>query len=82
MSCPYLERGRIPLCRAVGKRGMELSPGRMEADCFSGDFTRCPLLLLFPPIQERKSWRPALSTKRHSEKEGGPDGWRKGAPVL
>jgi hypothetical protein len=81
MSCPYLERGRIALCRAVGKRGMELNPERMETDCFSGDFTRCPLLL-FPPIQEPKSWRQALSSKRNSAKERGPDGWRKSLPAF
>jgi len=81
MSCPYLERGRIALCRAVGKRGMELNPEGMETDCFSGDFTRCPLLLI-PPIQERKSWRPALSLKKNSEKERGPDGCRKYLPAA
>jgi hypothetical protein len=81
MSCPYLERGRIVLCRAVGKRGMELNLEGMETDCFSGDFSKCSLLL-FPPIQERTSRRPALSSKRSYEKEGGPDGWRKCIPAV
>ena len=81
MSCPYLERGRIALCRAVGKRGMELNPEGMETDCFSGDFSQCSLLL-FLPSQERRSLRPAPPSKKSSEKGGDPDGWRKFLPAV
>ena len=81
MSCPYLERGRIALCLAVGKRGMELTPEGMETDCFSGDFSQCSLLL-FPSIQVRRSWRLPLYSKRSSEKEGDPNGGRKFFPAV
>ena len=76
MSCPYLERGRVALCRAVGRRGMVLNLEGMETDCFSGDFTRCTLLL-FPPAYERPTRRSALPLKRSMKQEGEPDGWRK-----
>jgi hypothetical protein len=48
MSCPYLEGGQIPLCRAPagGRRGMRLPEGEMP--CFSGDFSDCGLLIHFP----------------------------------
>jgi hypothetical protein len=69
MSCPYLERGRIALCRAVGKRGMELNPEGMETDCFSGDFSLCSLLL-FPAHRERRTLRPATLRKKGLEKGG------------
>ena len=81
MSCPYLERGKISLCHAVGKRGMEVKPDWAEADCFSGDFSQCSLLL-FPAIQERRSWRPTLSSKKVFAKEGGPNGWGKCLPAV
>jgi hypothetical protein len=81
MSCPYLEKGRIARCRAVGKRGMALKPEGMETDCFSGDFSHCSLLLS-PPIQDRVSWRPDLSSKKSLKKEGGSDGWRKILPAA
>ncbi len=81
MSCPYLERGRIALCRAVGRRGMVLNLEEMETDCFSGDFTRCPLLL-FPPGQDRSARRPAFSLKKSAKKQGEPDGGRKYIQVF
>jgi hypothetical protein len=55
---------------------MELNLEGMETDCFSGDFTRCPLLL-FPPDYERSTRRFALPSRRSMKKGGEPDGWRK-----
>ena len=81
MSCPYLERGSICRCHAMGRRGMEVKAESIGADCFSGDFSHCSLLL-FPPIQERKSWRPALSRKMNSKDEEGADEWRKCLPAV
>jgi len=81
MSCPYLERGTIFLCHALSKRGMEVKPDWAEADCFSGDFSQCSLLL-FQAIQERRALRLTLSSKKVFAKEGGPNGWRECLPAV
>ncbi len=42
MSCPYLEKGRIARCHAFAGIGLKLPEG--DVDCYSGEFTDCPLL--------------------------------------
>jgi len=69
MSCPYLERGVIALCRAVGKRGMELNPGEAEMDCFSGDFSQCSLLASHAQW-ERRILQPSMIQRKVPEKGG------------
>jgi hypothetical protein len=81
MSCPYLERGRISLCHAVGERGMEVKNDQTETDCFSGDFSHCSLLL-FQTHRKRKAWRYPLSMQNGPMKEGGPDDRRKILPAA
>jgi hypothetical protein len=81
MSCPYLERGRVALCLAVGRRGMMLNLEGMETDCFSGDFSRCALLL-FPPGHERSTRRSTLPLRRSMKRGGEPNGSRKYLPGV
>ncbi len=67
MSCPYLERGLIALCRAVGKRGMRLDPEETEMDCFPGDFSQCSLLLSLSS-RNRRSWPCAILQSKDGRK--------------
>ncbi len=63
MSCPYLERGSIALCRALGKRGMELNAKETEIDCFSGDFSHCSLLFS-PAVRPQRNLPRAVLQKK------------------
>ena len=67
MSCPYLERGSIALCRAVGKRGMRLDPEATEMDCFSGDFSQCSLLPS-PSSRNQRKWPGAILRRKDGGK--------------
>jgi len=46
MSCPNLEKGWIPRCRAFGKEAMIVASTEMESSCFSGEFSECSFLSL------------------------------------
>jgi hypothetical protein len=44
MSCPYLGKGKVARCLAFGRIGLRIQDREGDADCFSGDFSDCPLL--------------------------------------
>lgn len=70
MSCPYLERGYEARCRANGNLRLRLDAGEGEADCFSGDFSDCALLIESAgPGPSRGLVRKSIACSRSQGKE-------------
>lgn len=61
MSCPYLERGWIARCFAFGNEGMEVPSADGAIDCFSGEFSQCPFLVLAFPAKLGRKGRKRIS---------------------
>jgi len=58
MSCPYLEKGRVPYCHAFGKTKLALEDSEAQAACFSGEFGECAFLFApFPMPSGNRSPR-------------------------
>jgi len=50
MSCPYLEKGKVPYCHAFGKTKFALEDLEAETACYSGEFGECAFLFAPFPV--------------------------------